>query len=547
MQSVTESGWVDLGYELQIYGNAWSMQAQSILNQGACKFLSALAAQFEATRIELLQARADRQEGFDQGGLPGYLDPESEAAAGAWQVREIPHDLKQRRVEITGPVNNAKMVINMLSRNDQGEQADCAMLDFEDSMMPSWTNVIDGFHNVKEAVAGSLKFVDHRKGKTYELQPKDMPVLMVRARGLHLDESNIRFNGRPIGASLVDMGLVSYHCAQALLEQGKTPKFYIPKTEHFLEARWWDQLLTAIEGALDLALGTIRATLLIETLPAAYQMEEILYEIRQHAVALNVGRWDKIFSDIKTLKSHPDRILADRGQIDMSKPWMSNYASRLVHICHRRGALALGGMAAFTPGKTEVLRRQQMDKVVKDKQLEASLGHDGCWVSHPFFIGKAQAQFPIPNQLASMLEVGDRYPDLMPQADGSRTISGLRTNVRVGIAYMYGWQQEVGCVAWDDLMEDLATLEISRAQTWQWLHHGVRLSDGKIVSQTLVREVFEEEMSQIEDELALEGRLLSDWRKAKALACELFVQSEFQSFLSRQSPLAAAKSEEVVL
>lgn len=373
-----------------------------------------------------------------------------------------------------------------------------------------------------------------------------MPLLMVRCRGLHLDEANLRVDGEAVSGGLMELALATHHTAKRLMAQGKTPKYYVPKVEHYLEARWWDRLLRLIEEALGLPLSTVRATFLIETLPAAFQMEEILYELRDHAAGLNVGRWDKIFSDIKVLRRHPDRILADRGSISLNRPWMKNYALRLIRICHRHGAFAMGGMAAFTPGRTPEMREQQTRKVLEDKEFEFSLGHDGCWVSHPYFIAPAMSAFPRENQLDVIPEIDDR-PDLLPASTPPRTLDGLRKNVRVGIAYLKGWNQDIGCVAWDGLMEDLATLEISRAQTWQWLHHGVELDDGTIVTRALVERTFEEELARIADEVreamaAYEedavGAEIERFASAKADACRIFTESEFRPFLSMSSELA---------
>ena len=321
---------------------------------------------------------------------------------------------------------------------------------------------------------------------------------------------------------------------------------YIPKVEHFLEARLFNDAFVLLQEKLGVPRGSLRATFLIETLPAAFQMEEILYELREHAAGLNVGRWDKIFSDIKVLKNHPDRVLADRASIGLNRPWMKAYALRLIQICHQRGAAAIGGMAAFTPGRTAELRQHQTSKVLADKQFENSLGHDGCWVSHPYFIGPALSAFPQDHQLGVLHPELDRYPDLLPQATPPRTEAGLRTNCRVGIAYLEGWRRDLGCVAWDNLMEDLATLEISRAQTWQWRRHAAELEDGRRVDAALVREIFEQELAQICQELAEEGNLapaaLEARQKAFAAAKEeavtLFLAEEFAPFLSLASDLA---------
>lgn len=542
--------WQTLEHGVEIHQPAWTEQAWRILSDGALQLVSEMQREFGEERLALLTARESRQKAWDAGELPSFLsDEEAGAARGEWRVADLPEDLLQRRVEITGPINDTKMVINMLSRGGDGARADAAMLDFEDSMKPSWANVLQGVENLIGAADGTLSFVKPGAGgeaeKRYSIDPEDMPLLMARCRGLHLDESNLRVDGQTVSGGLLDLTLSAFHTAKILLSQGKTPKYYVPKVEHYLEAGWWDRLFTRLEERLGLPLSTLRATFLMETLPAAFQMEEILYQLRRHAAGLNVGRWDKIFSDIKVLRNHPDRVLADRGSISLNRPWMRNYAERLIKICHRHGAFAMGGMAAFTPGRSAELRQQQTRKVVEDKELESSLGHDGCWVSHPYFISPAMAAFPHRNQLDRMPEI-EEYPDLLPTGTPPRTLDGLRKNVRVGIAYVKGWNQDIGCVAWDDLMEDLATLEISRAQTWQWLRHAVALDDGTRVTRDLVHTIFDEELKGIEEEITelMEG--LSEeaisseidlYREARRNAAEIFTESDFRPFLSRASEL----------
>ena len=509
-----------------------------MLTPEAVSLLAELSRELEPERRQLLEARKTRQAAFDAGEVPKYLDRQSEAVQGDWKVAPLPQDLLRRRVEITGPVNSTKMVINMLSRTADGNRADCAMLDFEDSMKPSWTNVVDGVHNVVGAAEGTLRHVEQarpgRPEKAYQLDPNDMALIMVRARGLHLDESNILVDGTPVSGGLLDLALTWLHAAPKLIERNKTPKYYIPKVEHYLEARWWNKAFNLLEAKLKVPVGTLRATFLIETLPAAFQIEEILYELREHAAGLNVGRWDKIFSDIKTLRFHKDRVMADRASIGMNRPWMKHYAMRLIAICHNRGASALGGMAAFTPGRDPETRQAQTDKVEADKRWEYAMGHDGCWVSHPYFIGTAMKAFPRDNQLDVMPALDDKYPDLLPQGSGPKTLIGLRTNVRVGIAYLEGWKNDIGCIAWDNLMEDLATLEISRAQTWQWLHHEVTLDDGNAVTPEFVGSVFEEELRRIFEELGPDVDRAS-WTQAMEAARDLFLQDDFQEFLSLAS------------
>ncbi|NND71951.1 MAG: malate synthase A [Rhodothermales bacterium] len=545
------SSTVGLRSGVSIPAPALTSEAKELFTDDLLDLLAKLHRELNPLRVELLESRKVRQEAFDSGDLPGYLSAtEAGPARGEWRVAPLPRDLMRRRVEITGPVGDTKMVINMLSRSSTGDRADAAMLDFEDSQKPSWENVLAGFSNVIGAAKGTLEFVKPASGsapeKVYRLDPDDMPLLMVRVRGLHLDEVNVRVDDEPISGGLFELATCVYHTARTLLDQGKTPKFYIPKCEHYLEARWWNTLFERVQEALNIPSGTIKATFLVETLPAAFQMEEILYEFRDHAAGLNGGRWDKIFSDIKVLKSHSDRVMADRASISMNRSWMKNYVLQLIKVCHRHGAFGMGGMAAFTPGRTPELREAQTRKVLDDKQFEASIGHDGCWVSHPYFIGPAMSAFKKENQLDVIPDI-EEFPDLMPRSEGTCTLDGLRTNVRVGIAYMKGWNQDIGCVAWDDLMEDLATLEISRAQTWQWIANEIVLDCGTSVNRDLVKKIFEEETFKIINErrVDMKGAVpavveaeITLIQKAAADASFIFMEEEFRQFLTCKSDLA---------
>lgn len=522
-------GQVEIAKNVLFPHRFWTPEAREIFTPDLLGLLTRLHHDFEPERRLLLKQRAERQKKYDAGELPDFEDRNSEAVKGNWRVAPIPPELMCRRVEITGPVNSAKMVINMLNRTEEGTRADMAMLDFEDSLKPSFQNILDGYKNVRAAVSGQLSY--YTQNKEYKLNSKEMAYVMVRARGLHLNETNIEIHGEAISAGLLDVAVCFLHTARLYLEQHKTPKFYIPKCEHYLEARWWNRLFTALESELALPLSTLRATFLIETLPATFQVEEILYELKDHAVGLNVGRWDKIFSDIKVLRNHKDRVIGDRSSINMTKPWMENYAKRVIKICHDRGAFAMGGMSAFTPGKSPVQREEQTRKVREDKEREASWGHDGCWVSHPYFIGIAMSAFEFHNQLHIKLNDFDKYSNLLPAGGGPYTLEGLRTNIRVGIAYMHGWDQDIGCVSFDNLMEDLATLEISRAQVWQWLHHEITLDDGRKVSKQLVADLFEEEFKNIQQEMPSAGLL-----KAKNEAMELFMLNTLPDFLTTSSP-----------
>ncbi len=505
-----------------------STLAHQVFTSDLIDNLIALHQEFEPERQELLQARKTRQAKFDQGVLPTFESHPAQTEN--WSVAPIPQDLLDRRVEITGPISSAKMVINMLSANQDGAMAKTAMLDFEDSMAPTWENVLAGFKNIIAVADKSLSYTQkHSIGleKTYSLNPNQMALPMVRVRGLHLGEKNFTVAHTPISASLLDFYVTAAHTARKFIADGITPKFYVPKCEHYLEARWWNKVFSRVESLLGLPNGKIKVTFLIETLPAAFQMEEILYEIRNHACGLNGGRWDKIFSDIKTLKMHPDRVMADRASIDMTRPWMENYAKLLIKTCHKHGAFAMGGMSAFTPGSDEATRITQLEKVRKDKEREASIGHDGCWVSHPYFITMASEQFKKTNQLDVMLSDFPEKPDLYPKADGPKTLKGLRQNIRVGIAYQLGWNQGLGCIAFENLMEDLATLEISRAQVWQWLHHKIRLDDDVTVTPKLVETIFEEEFASLVPEYL--GQEL-ELRNAKEQIKHIYLQTDLSDF-----------------
>ena len=552
------ASWTSRGHGVTIHDDAWTDQAERLLTSDLLALLADLHRTLEPRRRELLGTRTERQEAFDAGELPGYLPKDEHPDAhGDWSVGELPDDLLQRRVEITGPVNDPKMVINMLSRNDQGDRADAAMLDFEDSMKPTWPNLLDGIDNVRAAAAGTLTYTkpatNGQPEQHYALDPDDMPLLMVRIRGLHLDETNVRVDGEPVSGALFDLACVAYHSAQTLIEAHKTPKYYVPKVEHYLEARWFNDLFLHTQDALDIPRGTFKATFLIEALTAAFQTREILYEFREHAAGLNGGRWDKIFSDIKVLREHEDRVLADRNWINIQRPWMEMYVKQLIKVCHEHGAFGMGGMAPHTPGRTEEVRKKQVAGVVEDREFEASIGHDGCWVSHPYFIGPALRPFEekltekkATHQLDVIPDIPDR-PDLLPKGNvGPKTLDGLRVNVRVSIGYMKGWNDDLGCVAWDNRMEDLATFEISRAQTWQWLHHGVKLDDGQEVTEELVARIFDEELRTIEKEVEefFEGQpdevieeQVRRFRQAREDAERIFTESTMRPFLACASEL----------
>lgn len=508
--------------------------SQDLFPDGLKQLIIDLHRSFEIGRQSLLKTRTYNQSLYDQGRVPRFSS-EHVAKTTDWKVAPIPQDLLDRRVEITGPISNPKMVINMLSANQDNEIACTAMLDFEDSMAPTWENVIWGIHNIIGVANQNLTFTQETKEgtKTYKLNPARMAHPMVRVRGLHMSEQNITVDNVPVAAGLVDLATTAYHTAHTFLKSNKTPKFYVPKCEHFLEARWWNSILAHIEESLGLTRGTLKVTFLIETLPAAFQMEEILFEIRERACGLNGGRWDKIFSDIKTLKMNPHYIMPDRSSVDMKKPWMDSYAKLLIKTCHAHGAFAMGGMSAFTPGQDEATRKVQTEKVIADKNREATIGHDGCWVSHPYFITLAKSQFTKKNQLDVLLTDFPKEPDLLPQSQGPKTMDCLRQNIRVGIAYQHGWDQGIGCISFENLMEDLATLEISRAQVWQWLFHKVPLDSGEIVTPHLVEQTFNEELEKILKTFNITSKAeVEAYANAKAKVQKLFLEKELKNFFT---------------
>lgn len=492
------TGEMNTSIEVSQFSSVHSLYAD-LFPSALLELLLELHTAFESERQRLLSKRRERQDRYDAGETPQF-QTQHPAHQTPWKVAAMPADLMDRRVEITGPISNRKMVLNMLSINQDGERACTAMLDFEDSMAPTWKNVVSGIENIIGVANLTLTHVESKADgstKTYRLDPANMAHPMVRVRGLHMNEKNVLINDIPMAAGMFDLASTAFHTARVFLKSGKTPKFYVPKCEHYEEARWWNLVFRAIERKLSLSEGTLKVTFLIETLPAAFQMKEILFELRERACGLNGGRWDKIFSDIKTLKMHPDRVLANRSVIDMTQPWMDQYAKLLIRTCHQHGAFAMGGMSAFTPGQEPEVREQQTAKVIADKKRESQIGHDGCWVSHPYFITQAKAQFTRLNQLDVLPSDLPEKPELLPKSVGPKTVDGLKQNLRVGIAYQHGWDQGIGCVSFENLMEDLATLEISRAQVWQWLHHRVILDDGTAVTPDLVKELFQTECDRI--------------------------------------------------
>ena len=471
-------------------------EAGGVASDEALAFVAALTRRFRAGLQQLLAEREARQSRFDQGERPGFL-PESEALRRSdWVLAPLPRDLLDRRVEITGPPER-KMLINALNSG-----AKVYMADFEDSLAPTLENLLEGQGNLRQAIRRTLRHEDPLTGKVYSLE-EQVATLMVRPRGLHLQEWHLGVDGEPVPACLFDAGLFLFHNARELLDRGTGPYLYLPKLEHHLESRWWNQVLEAVEAMLDLPRGSIRTTMLIETLPAAFQMEEILHEQRNRAVGLNLGRWDYIFSYIKTLRMDPGAVLPDRGSVGMEQPFLQAYAQLLIRTCHRRGCLALGGMSAFIPQKGDPEgTARAWAQVRADKLREVMAGCDGTWVAHPGLVSVARAEFdahmPEWNQIQRM--PGPVSADrLLAVPQGARTEQGLRQNLRVGIRYLESWLRGQGCVAIDGLMEDAATAEISRMQVWQWVRHGAEVGGLGRLDRSLFHTFIQETLFQIRE------------------------------------------------
>ncbi len=450
----------------------------------ALGFVADLHRRFEARRRALLAARVERQAQFDAGAKPDFLAETAPIRAGDWRVAPIPAVLQDRRVEITGPVDR-KMIINALNSG-----ARVFMADFEDSTSPTWDNLVDGQTNLSDAIAGTIDFISP-EGKKYTLSSTPA-VLMVRPRGWHLDEKHVLIDGQPVSGSLFDAGDFVFSNAATLNANGRGPFLYLPKLQSHHEAALWEDVLAHAEHVLGLEPGTIKVTILIETLPAAFEMDEILHALRMRIVGLNCGRWDYIFSYIKTFRAQPDHVLPERAQVSMTVGFLKAYSELLIKTCHRRGALAMGGMAAQIPINNDTAANDAaMARVRADKQREANAGHDGTWVAHPGLIGIALAEFdpvmPGPNQLDRLREdVAVSAQDLIATPAGTISRSGFENNIDVCVRYLAAWLDGLGCVPIHHLMEDAATAEISRAQLWQWLHHGrLALDDGTPIDASL--------------------------------------------------------------
>ena len=481
------------------------VQTAAVLTDAALELLSRVHTRFESRRRDLLAARVVRQERLDAGELPDFLPETAHIRAGDWKIAPVPAGLQDRRVEITGPVER-KMVINALNSG-----AKMFMADFEDANSPTWRNCIEGQQNLSDAIAGTISFTNDA-GKEYRLKPADeVATLLVRPRGWHLQEQHLLVGGEPMSGGLFDATLYVLRNHEALAARGWGPWFYLPKLESHLEARLWNDVFSFLEDELGLERGTIRATVLIETIMAAFEMDEILFELREHGAALNAGRWDYIFSVIKRLRGANLPVLPDRMQVTMTVPFMRNYAELLVKTCHRRGAHAMGGMAAFIPSRRDAeVNERAIAAVHADKRREAQAGFDGTWVAHPDLVAIAREEFDAvlgdrPNQVERQRDdVNVSAAQLVDTTveGGSITAAGLHTNVRVGVYYLAAWLAGSGAVAIDNLMEDAATAEISRSQLWQWVQRGSTLDDGRTIDAELVRAELDSVLEQLRGELA---------------------------------------------
>ncbi|ASO16959.1 TPA: malate synthase A [Vibrio parahaemolyticus] len=516
---------------LEVTG-ALAPEHQAIFPVEAQTFLSLLCEKFAGRVEELLEAREEKQARIDAGELPDFLPDTQDIREGSWKILGIPQDLQDRRVEITGPTDR-KMVINALNANVK-----VFMADFEDSMSPAWDKVLDGQVNLRDAVNGNISYTNPGNGKHYQLVD-DPAVLICRVRGLHLKEKHVTWHGQIIPGALFDFALYFYNNHKALLQKGSGPYFYLPKLQSHHEAKWWSEVFHFTEEYFGLETGTIKATVLIETLPAVFEMDEILFSLKEHIVGLNCGRWDYIFSYIKTLKKHPDRVLPDRQVVTMDKPFLNAYSRLLVRTCHKRGAFAMGGMAAFIPAKDPQENQKVLDKIHNDKSLEANNGHDGTWVAHPGLADTAMEVFSAAlGERTNQLDVSrsEDAPitaaELLEPCDGERTEEGMRHNIRVALQYIEAWISGNGCVPIYGLMEDAATAEISRASIWQWIQHGKSLDNGQQVTKALFETYLQEEVEIVKQEVGEERYQAGRFEEAAQLMAKLTTSDELTNFLT---------------
>jgi malate synthase len=504
---------------------------EKVLTKDAVAFLAKLQRRFNPRRQELLALRVERQKKLDAGEKPAFLIETARIRESDWTVAPLPQDILDRRVEITGPVDR-KMIINALNCG-----ANVYMADFEDASTPTWENMLEGQYNLIDAVRRDIDFVDPGNGRTYRLNDRTA-VLFVRPRGWHLPEKHMTVDGAAMSGSLFDFGLFFFHNAKEALARGTGPYFYLPKIESHLEARLWNDVFVFAQDALGVPQKSIKATVLIETILATFEMDEILWELRDHSAGLNCGRWDYIFSFIKKFREQEWSVLPDRGTVGMTAHFLRCYSQLLIKTCHRREVHAMGGMAAQIPIKNDVKANDEaMARVHADKRREAGDGHDGTWVAHPGLVPIAKAEFDAvmkeANQIArKRQDVHVRAADLIQIPTGPKTEAGLRQNVAVGIGYVEAWLRGIGCVPLFNLMEDAATAEISRAQVWQWVRHHQKLDDGRTITKELVRQVVREETNKVKDQMGEAAYAKGRHEDAAQFMIELVEQPQFHEFLT---------------
>src|SRR5579862_8934096 len=505
--------------------------ADEVLTPAARQLLIYLHRRFDARRQELLAARRQRQGALDAGAMPDFLPETRDVRAGNWRIGSVPADLRDRRVEITGPTDR-KMVINALNA-----PVSAFMADFEDACSPTWDNLVRGQINLRDAVRRSIRHVDRSTGRIYQLGQRTA-TLIVRPRGWHLPEKHVTVDGIPVSGGLFDFAIFLVNNHEELARRGTGPYFYLPKLESHLEARLWNDVFIAAQDALGLPRGTIKATVLIETLLAAFEMDEILYELREHIVGLNCGRWDYIFSFIKKLRAWPQYTLPDRAGVGMDRHFLKSYVDLLIQTTHRRGAHAMGGMAAQIPIRSDAAANEAaMARVRADKLREAQAGHDGTWIAHPGLAEIAREPFDAvmtgPNQLqVTRSDVHVAAADLLQVPAGAITENGIRTCIRVGVQYLEAWLRGSGCVPLYNLMEDAATAEICRAQLWQWLHRGAHTSDGQRVTLERFDRLLKEELERIHEEVGQARAAGGSFATAARLFDQMTKQETFEEFLT---------------
>ncbi len=517
---------IDASLEVALSQNK---RAGEILTQEALSFVAELAEKFSERLEQLLKARIERQKWFDAGNKPDFLSETKKVRVENWKVASIPSDLLDRRVEITGPVER-KMIINALNSG-----AKVFMADFEDSLTPTWENVVDGQLNLKDAVRRTIEFTSE-EGKHYKLNDKTA-VLIVRPRGLHLKEKHVTMAGKAIPGCLLDFGLYFFHNAQELLKKGSGPYFYLPKLESHLEARLWNEIFVHAQKKLGLPVGTIKATVLIEVITSAFEMDEILWELKDHIAGLNCGRWDYIYSFIKKFHNDAAAVLPDRSQVTMATHFLSSYSKLLIQTCHRRGAFAMGGMSAFIPIKGDSEQNEKALAAVRaDKEREATNGHDGTWVAHPGLVPVALEIFDKHlkgmNQLDKMRDDNIQAADLLKIPEGAITEAGVRNNISVSLRYIESWLRGLGCVPIFNLMEDAATAEISRSQLWQWARYSSKQDNGQKITIEYLSGIINQEMDKIRLEMGGGKLAESQFDKAAGLLSRLISSKEYVEFLT---------------